>query len=82
MKTTLTFIGTNSALDYLRDKSFDAEIHCLNAIAEENSNMHVIKTPDSEYLFDLKDTKVLDFVVLQGILQDGESVGRVAIQLQ
>lgn len=82
MKTTITFIGTNPSVEYLRGKSFDAEIHCLSALAEENSNMHVIKTPDSEYLFDLKDTKVLDFVVLQGILQDRDAVGRVAIQLQ
>lgn len=81
MKTTIKFVGTNSLFDHLRDKSFDAEIHCLSALAEENSNMHVIKTPDAEYLFDLKDTKVLDFVVLQGILQDKDSVGRVAIQL-
>lgn len=81
MKTTIAFIGANEIFTNLRGKTFEAEIYCLSAVAEENSNMHVIKTPDSEYLFDLKDTKVLDFVVLQGILQDKDAVGRVAIQL-
>lgn len=80
MKTAIQFIGTNDIFADLRGKTFAAEIMAISAVTED-SNLHVITTPDSEYLFDIKDTKVLDFVVLHGILQNKDSVGRVAIQL-
>jgi hypothetical protein len=78
MKTTITFIGTNSATEHLRDKTFAAEINCLGDMA----NMHRLKFDDKECILDVKEVKVYDNVILFGILQDGGKVGRVAIQLQ
>lgn len=82
MKTTITFIGTNFGTAHLLDKTFAAEIFSCSGLTDESdSNMHVIKTLESEYLFDIKDVKVLDSVILSGILQDEDRVGRVAIKL-
>lgn len=82
MKTTITFVGTNPATSHLHDQTFSAEIICLgNGLGDELSNMHLIKLPDRNLTFDLKDTKILDSVILSGILGDGDKVGRAAIKL-
>lgn len=82
MKTQITFIGTNPATSHLHDQAFAAEIIYLgHGLGDEISNMHLIKLPDRNLTFDLKDTKIHDSVTLLGILGDGDKVGRVAIQL-
>lgn len=82
MKATITFIGTNPLMPYLHGETIDAEIIACSGLTEQSdSNMHIIKTAESEYLFDIKDVKVLDSVILSGILQDEDRVGRVAIKL-
>jgi hypothetical protein len=82
MTTNIRFIGTTAATEHLHDKTFAAEIIYLGGgLGDELSNMHLIKLPDKNLTFDLKDTKIHDLVILFGILGDGDKVGRVAIQL-
>lgn len=80
MKTTITFIGTNPASSHLHNQTFSAEISYLGGEVGV-SNMHLIKLPDRNLTFDLKDTKIHDSVILFGILGDGDKVGRAAIKL-
>lgn len=82
MNTQITFIGTNPATSHFHDQTFSAEIFYLGGgVGDESANMHLIKLPDRNLTFDLKDTKIHDSVILFGILGDGDKVGRVAIQL-
>lgn len=82
MTTTIKFVGTNPGSSHLHKKTFVAEIIYLgNGLGDELSNIHLIKLPDRNLTFDLKDTKIHDSVTLLGILGDGDKVGRVAIQL-
>ncbi len=82
MITNIKFIGTNKLTQHLSDKTFAAEIIYLGGgFGDELANMHLIKIPDKNFLFDLKDTKIFDSVILFGVLQDGSDLGRVAIEL-
>jgi hypothetical protein len=77
MTTKIQFIGTNDLFSHLRGKSFDCSIEYVG------NDMHQIFIPAENkfMLLDIKGCMIEDGVQLHGILQDGDSVGRVAIQL-
>ena len=80
MKCKIYICGTNSIFEYLRDQTFNAEIIFMGG-EDIFANIHLIKLSDRNLVFDLKNTKILDSVFLEGILEDEGKVGRVAIQL-
>jgi hypothetical protein len=77
MITKITFIGTNHATEHLRDKTFDCSIHHIG----EDMHQIFIEAEKKSFLLDIKGCIIQDNVQIHGILQDGDSVGRVAIQL-
>ena len=81
MKTTLKIVGVNSILEYLRNKSFDGEIVSFPQGSPFPPSMTLIKDGEKEYLFDVKETQILDKVTLVGILQDGQTTGKAAIEI-
>lgn len=77
---TITFIGASPLFDYLLGKTFSAEILPLQMFDPESS-MHSIKTDEHQFLFDIKNTQIIDKPYIHGILQHNENVGRAVIEL-
>lgn len=83
MKSTLSIIGVNSALEHLRNKTFAGEIISFGPDSPyKDAQMFLIKDGEKQYIFELKNTTILDSIVLAGILQDGETFGKAAIQIK
>lgn len=77
MTTKIHFAGTNSIFEELRGKTFDATITCCGGTMHE---IFVAET-NTKYLFDIKDFSIHNHIQLQGYLQQGENLGKAAIDI-
>ena len=77
MTTKVNFIGVNPIFEHYRNKTFDCSIEHVG------DDMHeiFIAAENKTLLLDVKGCMIQNNVQLHGILQDGDSVGRVAIAL-